>query len=97
MDELKDIVHWQSVSEGPRKWYYHLNITVKTKGATDEAGSASLFFAEVARDQNDVLGYYINTFFRVNTDSKGSLQYTLISNYAFGIPFEVSFYSVDII
>uniref|UniRef100_A0A8R7QMG1 DUF3615 domain-containing protein n=1 Tax=Triticum urartu TaxID=4572 RepID=A0A8R7QMG1_TRIUA len=69
-DELKDIVHWQAICEGVGKWYYHLNITVKTKGAAADAGSANLFFAEVARDQNHTLGYYISTFFRVNTDSK---------------------------
>lgn len=70
VDELKDIVHWQLIREGVHKWYYHLNITVKTKGAADDAGSASLFFVEVARDRNDILGYYISSFFRVNTDSK---------------------------
>ena len=74
MDELKDIMHWQSICEGARKWYYHLNITLKTKGAADDAGTTNLFFAEVGRDQNDMLGYYINTFFRVNTDSKGRLH-----------------------
>ncbi|KAI4989954.1 hypothetical protein ZWY2020_038317 [Hordeum vulgare] len=52
------------------KWYYHLNITVKTKGVADDAGSTSLFFVEVARDRNDIRGYYINTFFRFNTDSQ---------------------------
>ena len=45
VDELKDIMHWQSICEGPGKWYYHLNITVKTEGAADDEDSGNLFFA----------------------------------------------------
>jgi hypothetical protein len=77
VDELKDIVHWQSIWEGPGKWYYHLNITVKTKGAADDAGGASLCFVEVGRDQNSTLGYFINTFFMFNTGSRGRLRFYL--------------------
>uniref|UniRef100_A0A8R7QDE7 DUF3615 domain-containing protein n=1 Tax=Triticum urartu TaxID=4572 RepID=A0A8R7QDE7_TRIUA len=69
VDELEEIVHWQSICEGV-EWYYHLNITVKTKEAANDAGSTSLFFVEVARDSNDITGYYINTFSRVDTDGQ---------------------------
>ncbi|XP_037480562.1 uncharacterized protein LOC119357865 [Triticum dicoccoides] len=69
VDELEEIVHWQSICEGV-EWYYHLNITVKTKEGADDAGSTSLFFVEVACDSNDITGYYINTFSRVNTDGQ---------------------------
>ncbi|EMS48327.1 hypothetical protein TRIUR3_32882 [Triticum urartu] len=69
VDELEEIVHWQSICEGV-EWYYHLNITVKTKEGADDAGSSSLFFVEVACDSNDITGYYINTFSRVNTDGQ---------------------------
>ncbi|XP_044393239.1 uncharacterized protein [Triticum aestivum] len=69
VDELEEIVHWQSICKGV-EWYYHLNITVKTKGAADDAGSTSLFFVEVACDSNDITGYYINTFSRVDTDGQ---------------------------
>ncbi|CAM0875348.1 unnamed protein product [Alopecurus aequalis] len=65
--ELKDIVHWQSICEGPHEWYYHLNITVKNKGA---AGNANLFFAEATRNQNDMPGYFLSSFWRIDPDSK---------------------------
>lgn len=87
MDELEEIVHWQSICEGV-EWYYHLNITVKTKEGADDAGSTSLFFVEVACDSNDITGYYINTFSRVNTDGQGSLH-SYLKLCIFGILFEI--------
>ncbi|XBI30440.1 hypothetical protein VPH35_054183 [Triticum aestivum] len=68
--ELKDIVHWQLISEGPNAWYYHLNITMKTKGADDDAGSVNLFFAEVTRHQSDMPGYFLSSFCRIDPNSK---------------------------
>ncbi|KAM3257948.1 hypothetical protein ACQJBY_049959 [Aegilops geniculata] len=85
--ELEKIVHWQSICEGV-EWYYHLNITVKTKEAANDAGSTSLFFVEVARDSNDITGYYINTFSRVDTDGQGSLH-SYLKLCIFGILFEI--------
>ncbi|KAM0901218.1 hypothetical protein ACQ4PT_020125 [Festuca glaucescens] len=67
--ELQDVVHWQSICEGKAKWYYHLNITVRTKPAAGtETGSGDLFFAEVSRVPGDVLGYFLSCFCRVQPD-----------------------------
>jgi hypothetical protein len=73
--ELQDVVHWQSICEGKAKWYYHLNITVRTKPAADpETGSGDLFFAEVSRVPGDVLGYFLSCFYRVQPDGDGILK-----------------------
>ncbi|KAM3352910.1 hypothetical protein ACQJBY_024226 [Aegilops geniculata] len=68
--ELKDIVHWQLICEGPNAWYYHLNITMKTKGVDDDAGSVNQFFAEVTLDQSDTPGYFLSSFCRIDPNSK---------------------------
>ncbi|XBI30441.1 hypothetical protein VPH35_054183 [Triticum aestivum] len=88
--ELKDIVHWQLISEGPNAWYYHLNITMKTKGADDDAGSVNLFFAEVTRHQSDMPGYFLSSFCRIDPNSKGSSVHSYLKLSIFGILFEIS-------
>ncbi|KAM3333331.1 hypothetical protein ACQJBY_028427 [Aegilops geniculata] len=86
--ELKDIVHWQSICEGPNAWYYHLNITMKTKGAGDDASTVNQFFAEVTLDQSDTPGYFLSSFCRIDPNSKGSVHsYLKLS--IFGILFEI--------
>ncbi|KAM3311436.1 hypothetical protein ACQJBY_031857 [Aegilops geniculata] len=68
--ELEHIVHWQLICEGPNAWYYHFNITMKTKGVNDDAGSVNLFFAEATRDQRDTPGYFLCCFCRIDPNSK---------------------------
>ncbi|EMS46430.1 hypothetical protein TRIUR3_01278 [Triticum urartu] len=46
--ELKDVVCLKSVAGGNGHRYYHINLTMKTKGADDSnCGGGDLFFAEV--------------------------------------------------
>jgi len=75
--ELKDVLHYQFISEShisipKRSKYYHLNFTMKTKGADDfVCGTDDLFFVEIKLMQGEHEELAVSRFCIVKPNDNG--------------------------
>ncbi|XP_051204894.1 uncharacterized protein [Lolium perenne] len=75
--ELKDVLHYQFISEGhrtipKRSKYYHLNFTMKTKGADHfDYGTDDLFFVEIELMQGEHEELVVSRFCIITPNDNG--------------------------
>ncbi|KAM3260491.1 hypothetical protein ACQJBY_051636 [Aegilops geniculata] len=70
--ELKDVVCLKSVAGGNGHRYYHINLTMKTKGADDSnCGGEDLFFAEVKIKGGEYVELVVSCFCMVEPTDNG--------------------------
>ncbi|KAI4985054.1 hypothetical protein ZWY2020_017684 [Hordeum vulgare] len=70
--ELKDVTCFESVSGGNGRRYYHIDFTMKTKGADDcNSGGEDLFFAEVTIKGGEYVELVASCFCMVKPTDNG--------------------------
>ncbi|XBI84316.1 hypothetical protein VPH35_092651 [Triticum aestivum] len=70
--ELKDVVRFESVAGGNGHRYYHINFTMKTKGADDSNSvGEDLFFAEVKIKGGEYVELVVSCFCMVEPNDNG--------------------------
>lgn len=75
--ELKDVLHYQFISErhstfSKKNRFYHLNFTAKTKGAGDfDSGMDNLFFAELMPMSGEYVEMVVSSFCMVKPSDNG--------------------------
>lgn len=84
--ELKDVLHYQFISErhstlSKKNRFYHLNFTAKTKGAGDfDSGMDNLFFAELMPMSGEYVEMVVSSFCMVKPSDNGTVYSYLILN-----------------